>query len=143
MTAFALFSTFEIAGRQKGGKGLFGWFKKLPWGDVRFLAPFMGMLIFIPAGAGGIINASHQLNQIVHNTIWVTGHFHITVGGTVAVTFFGISYWIIPHLKGRILTKKMNKIGIYQTVLWAVGMGIMFFCHAYFRATQETQDVRK
>ncbi|MBU6081724.1 MULTISPECIES: b(o/a)3-type cytochrome-c oxidase subunit 1 [Allobacillus] len=125
MTAFALFSTFEIAGRQKGGKGLFGWFKKLPWGDVRFLAPFMGMLIFIPAGAGGIINASHQLNQIVHNTIWVTGHFHITVGGTVAVTFFGISYWIIPHLKGRILTKKMNKIGIYQTVLWAVGMGIM------------------
>ena len=125
MTAFAMFSTFEIAGRQKGGKGLFGWFKKLPWGDVRFLAPFLGMLIFIPAGAGGIINASHQLNQMIHNTVWVTGHFHITAGGTVAVTFFGISYWLLPHLKGRKLTKMMNKLGIYQVVLWAVGMGIM------------------
>ncbi|GEL77554.1 b(o/a)3-type cytochrome-c oxidase subunit 1 [Tenuibacillus multivorans] len=125
MTAFSLFATFEMRGRRLGGKRLFGWFKKLPWKDVRFFAPFMGMLIFIPAGAGGIINASNQLNQIIHNTIWVTGHFHLTVGATVALTFFGISYWLIPHLKGRKLTKKMNGIALYQTVIWIVGMFVM------------------
>ncbi|MDP4360918.1 hypothetical protein QR510_30265, partial [Escherichia coli] len=58
MTAFSMFATFEITGRKKGGKGVFGWMKKLPWGDVRFLAPFLGMVGFIPGGAGGIINAS-------------------------------------------------------------------------------------
>lgn len=125
MTAFALFATFELSGRERGAKGLFGWFKKLPWGDVRFFAPFMGMLIFIPAGAGGIVNASNQLNQVVHNTLFVTGHFHLTVATTVALTFFGISYWLIPHLTGRTLTKRMNNLGIIQTVFWCVGMLFM------------------
>ncbi|MFC4322723.1 b(o/a)3-type cytochrome-c oxidase subunit 1 [Litchfieldia salsa] len=125
MTAFSMFATFEMYGRSKGATGLFGWFRKLPWGDARFFAPFMGMLIFIPAGAGGIINASHQLNQVVHNTIWVTGHFHLTVATTVLLTFFGIAYWLIPHLTGRIMTKAMNKLAIVQTIVWVIGMTFM------------------
>ncbi|WP_010271090.1 b(o/a)3-type cytochrome-c oxidase subunit 1 [Paenibacillus senegalensis] len=125
MTAFSMFATFELTGRAKGAKGLFGWFKVLPWGDVRFFAPFAGMLIFIPAGAGGIINASNQMNAVVHNTLWVTGHFHLTVASSVALTFFGITYWLVPHLTGRTLTPAIHKLGIVQTVLWAVGMFFM------------------
>jgi cytochrome c oxidase subunit I len=125
MTAFSMFAVFETAGRKKGAKGLFGWFKVLPWKDVRFFAPMMGMLIFIPAGAGGIINASHQLNQVIHNTLWVTGHFHLTVASTVALTFFGIAYWLVPYLTGRTLTPRMNRLGIIQTILWTIGMAFM------------------
>lgn len=125
MTAFSIFATFEITGRKKGFKGLFGWFKHLPWKDVRFLAPMIGMLAFIPGGAGGIINASHQVNAVVHNTIWVTGHFHLTVATTVILTFFGISYWLVPHLTGRKLTKQINRLGIIQSIIWTVGMTIM------------------
>lgn len=125
MTAFSMFAIFETTGRKKGGVGLFGWFKKLPWTDVRFFAPFMGMLFFIPGGAGGIINASNQLNAVVHNTIWVTGHFHITVGAAVALTFFGVSFWLIPVLTGRTLTPTANRMGMVQTVFWSVGMFIM------------------
>ena len=125
MTAFSMFATFEIRGRELGAKGLFGWFKKLPWKDVRFFAPFVGMLLFIPGGAGGIINASNQMNQVVHNTMFVTGHFHLTVATTVVLTFFGIAYWLIPHLTGRKLTPGVNKLGIYQTIVWTVGMLLM------------------
>lgn len=125
MTAFSMFAVFETAGRKKGAKGLFGWFKVLPWKDVRFFAPMMGMLIFIPAGAGGIINASHQLNQVIHNTLWVTGHFHLTVASTVALTFFGIAYWLVPYLTGHTLTPRMNRLGIIQTILWTIGMALM------------------
>ncbi|MBY7143525.1 b(o/a)3-type cytochrome-c oxidase subunit 1 [Virgibacillus sp. NKC19-3] len=125
MTAFSIFATFEITGRRKGFRGLFGWFKHLPWKDVRFLAPVIGMLAFIPGGAGGIINASHQMNAVVHNTIWVTGHFHITAATTVVLTFFGITYWLVPHLTGRKLTKSINRLGIIQSIFWAVGMTIM------------------
>ncbi|WP_099362784.1 b(o/a)3-type cytochrome-c oxidase subunit 1 [Fredinandcohnia onubensis] len=125
MTAFSLFASFESYGRSKGATGLFGWFKKLPWGDARFFAPFIGMLFFIPAGAGGIINASHQMNQVIHNTIWVTGHFHLTVATTVLLTFFGIAYWLIPHLTGRVMTKAMNKLAIIQTIVWTIGMTFM------------------
>ncbi|WP_102027240.1 b(o/a)3-type cytochrome-c oxidase subunit 1 [Salirhabdus sp. Marseille-P4669] len=125
LTAFSMFASFEMAGRAKGAKGKLGWFKKLPWKDVRFLAPFIGMAAFIPGGAGGIINASNQLNGVIHNTIWVTGHFHLTVATTVMLTFFGIAYWLIPVLTGRTLTRKINKLGIIQTIVWTVGMTIM------------------
>ncbi|BCJ86881.1 b(o/a)3-type cytochrome-c oxidase subunit 1 [Effusibacillus dendaii] len=125
ITAFMLFATFESVGRAKGASGLFGWFKKLPWGDARFFSLFLAMLWFIPAGIGGIINASNQLNAVVHNTVWVTGHFHLTVGTAVAMTFFAISYWLIPHLTGRKLTKTANDIGKLQGVLWSIGMIFM------------------
>src|SRR5690625_2441732 len=122
MTAFAMFATFERTGRKKGGKGLFGWFTKLPWKDARFLAPFLAMATFIPAGAGGIAQTNFQLNQVVHNTLFITGHFHLTVGVTVAVSFFGIAYWLVPHLSKRIMTSRMNKFAIWQIILWMVGI---------------------
>nr|WP_281890860.1 b(o/a)3-type cytochrome-c oxidase subunit 1 [Paenibacillus sp. YYML68] len=125
MTAFSLFATFEMHGRSVGARGLFGWFRKLPWNDVRFFAPFMGMLIFIPAGAGGLVNASHELNAVIHNTLWVPGHFHLTVASSVALTFFGITYWLIPAVTGRELTPLMHKLGIAQTWVWIVGMFLM------------------
>lgn len=125
MTAFSIFATFEATGRKKGFSSLFGWFKKLPWKDVRFFAPFIGMAAFIPGGVGGIINASHQINSLVHNTIWITGHFHLTVATAVILTFFGISYWLVPHLTGRQLTPQINRLGIIQTIIWAVGMAFM------------------
>jgi cytochrome c oxidase subunit 1 len=125
LTAFAMFATFERYGRSKGARGLFGWFTKLPWSDARFFTFFVAMAWFIPAGIGGIINASNQLNVVVHNTIWVTGHFHLTVGTTVALTFFGFTYWLIPTLTGRQFTRVMNRLGILQTVTWSLGMMIM------------------
>lgn len=125
MTAFAMFAVFERTGRKKGGKGLFGWFKKMPWGDVRFLSPMIAMIAFIPAGAGGIVQTMNQLDQVVHNTMWVVGHFHLTLGMSTVMTFFGISYWLVPYVSGRVLTPKMNKFGVAQTIVWTIGMGLM------------------
>lgn len=125
LTAFSMFATFELRGRELGGRGVFGWFRKLPWGDSRFLLPFIGMLAFIPGGAGGIVNASHQMNQLVHNTIWVTGHFHLTVATAVVLTFFGVAFWLIPHVTGRVLTNKLNNLANVTGILWGIGMFIM------------------
>lgn len=125
MTAYAMFAVFERTGRRKGGKGLLGWYKKLPWGDVRFLAPMIAMIAFIPAGAGGIVQSTNQLDQVVHNTMWIVGHFHLTVGTSVILTFFGISYWLVPYISKRILTPQMNRLGVIQTVIWTIGMLFM------------------
>src|SRR5690625_3445395 len=125
MTAFAMFAIMERAGRGKGGKGLLGWFKKLPWGDARFLALFFAMVAFIFGGAGGIAQTNFQLNQVVHNTLFITGHFHFTVGVTVALSFIGVAYWLIPHLSKRVMTPKLNKLAVWQVILWVVGMAIM------------------
>ncbi|WP_280770309.1 cbb3-type cytochrome c oxidase subunit I [Salipaludibacillus daqingensis] len=125
MTAYAMFSVFEKTAKKKGGKGVFAWFKKLPWGDVRFLAPMIAMIAFIPGGAGGIAQSTNQLNQVAHNTMWVVGHFHLTLGTTAVLTFFGISYWLVPFISKRVLTPAINKLGVIQTIFWTVGMIFM------------------
>ncbi|TAA65863.1 b(o/a)3-type cytochrome-c oxidase subunit 1 [Planococcus salinarum] len=125
MTAFTMFANFEISGRKKGATGLFGWFTKLPWRDVRFTSIFIAMAFFIPGGAGGIINASFQLNEVVHNTLWIVGHFHITVGTPVAMTFMGLTFWLIPYLTGRKFTKSMQKLAFVQIITWSIGMLLM------------------
>ncbi|WP_180962553.1 MULTISPECIES: b(o/a)3-type cytochrome-c oxidase subunit 1 [Salimicrobium] len=125
MTAFSMFAVFETRGRELGGKGLFGWFRKLPWKDVRFTSIFIAMLFFIPGGAGGIINASFQMNEVIHNTLWVVGHFHITVGTPVAMTFFGITFWLIPFLTKRVFTKALQRLALIQIITWSIGMVLM------------------
>lgn len=125
MTAFTMFANFEISGRKKGATGLFGWFKKLPWKDVRFTSIFIAMAFFIPGGAGGIINASFQLNEVVHNTLWIVGHFHITVGTPVAMTFMGLTFWLVPYLTGRQFTKPMQVLAFVQIITWSIGMLLM------------------
>lgn len=125
LTAFSMFGTFERAGRKNGGQGLFGWFTKLPWKDVRFTSIFVAMAFFIPGGAGGIINASFQLNEVVHNTMWIVGHFHITVGTPVAMTFMGLTFWLVPYLTGRKFSKVMQKLGFIQIITWTIGMLLM------------------
>ncbi|MBO8155511.1 MAG: b(o/a)3-type cytochrome-c oxidase subunit 1 [Bacillaceae bacterium] len=122
LTVFSIIGTFELAGREKGAKGIFGWLKKLPYRDARFFAPFVAMLIFIFGGAGGIVLASYQMNSTVHNTWFVTGHFHMTLASSVVLTFFGISIWLIPVLTKRKLTRFMNRLGIIQAIIWAIGM---------------------
>src|SRR5690625_5440248 len=46
MTAFSMFVTFEMRGREFGAKSIFDWFKKMFWIVVRFLAQYIVMVIF-------------------------------------------------------------------------------------------------
>ena len=57
--------------------------------------------------------------------MWVVGHFHLTLGMSVVMTFFGISYWLVPYISKRVLTPQMNKLGVIQTIIWTVGMVFM------------------
>src|SRR5699024_11572440 len=49
ITAFSLFATFEMRGRELGANVIFCWVKKMNWKYVRFLAPFICMILFILA----------------------------------------------------------------------------------------------
>jgi cytochrome c oxidase subunit 1 len=120
ITAFTLASSLEYAGRLRGGRGWFGWIKKLPWNDPSVVAQLLAMITFIFGGASGIVNGSWQLDNVVHNTTWIPGHFHITLGTATALSFMGISFWLLPHLTGRRLYHKGIALGAVW--LWFVGM---------------------
>jgi cytochrome c oxidase subunit I len=71
-------------------------------------------------GAGGIINMSYQLNETVHNTQWVTGHFHLIFAGAIVIMYFVIAYDLWPQLlRCAPLSSRLMK---WQLWLWFVGM---------------------
>ncbi len=120
LTAFNVIASMENGGRARGGKGLFGWLLTLPWTDPSWATQALAMMIFALGGVGGLINASYNINLVVHNTAWVPGHLHLTVGSGVTLTFMGILYWLIPHLTGKSLWSK--KLALWQAWLWFAGM---------------------
>jgi cytochrome c oxidase subunit 1 len=122
VTAFTVIASLEVAGRLKGAQGLFNWIARLPWGDPFFAAVALAMLAFTVGGFGGAINAGYAMNTMVHNTAWIQGHFHITLGTTSALTFMGATYWLLPRLLGKEL--RFAGLARVQPYLWFLGMAI-------------------
>lgn len=122
LTAFTVIASLEYAARKRGGTGLVGWVRALPWKDPSVNAQLLAGILFMFGGIGGLTNASYDLNLIVHNTTWVSGHFHLTVATAVTLSFIGITYWLVPYLTGKQLYKP--KWAVVQGWLWFVGMAI-------------------
>ncbi|UCB56029.1 MAG: b(o/a)3-type cytochrome-c oxidase subunit 1 [Thiotrichales bacterium] len=120
ITGFTVIASLEVAGRLRGGKGLFGWIAALPWNNPIVLAACLAMLMLIFGGFGGMINASYSMNAMVHNTQWVTGHFHLIFAGTTVIMYFGAAYYIWPKMTGKALSSV--KLANAQLWLWFVGM---------------------
>jgi cytochrome c oxidase subunit 1 len=120
LTFFNVVASLETAGRARGATGWLSWFGKLPWGDPSLAAQVIAMVLFSFGGIGGLILASFNVNMVVHNTSYIVGHLHLTVGTAVMLTFIGITYWLVPHLAGRPLWS--TKLALAQVWLWFAGV---------------------
>jgi cytochrome c oxidase subunit 1 len=123
LTAFTVVASMEYGARKRGGTGLFGWLGALPWRDPAFAGMSLAGLMFAAGGFSGMVNAGMNVNYLVHNTLWLPGHFHLTVGTAVALTFMAAAYWLVPQLTGKPLWGRT--IGLVQVVVWFVGMTLM------------------
>ena len=120
ITGFTILATLEVSGRLRGGKGLFGWIAKLRWDNPMTLATILSMMMLTAGGFGGVINASYSMNALIHNTQWITGHFHLIFGGTSVIMYFAVAYWAWPRITGRKLASR--RMALWQLWLWFWGM---------------------
>ena len=112
----------EVAQREKGfNNGLFEWLRKAPWGNPCFSAMFISLIGFgFLGGISGVMMGTEQLNLIIHNTIYVPGHFHATVVIGTTLAFMGLTYFLIPTLFRReLMFPGMAK---WQPYLFGLGM---------------------
>lgn len=124
VTAFTVVASVEEGARRNGGKGYLRWLLNLPWlTNPSATGMLLGMLIFATGGITGLINASYGMNLVIHNTMWMPGHLHTQVAGAVTLTFFAISFWLIPKLTGRALWGV--KWATVQVWSWFFGLAIM------------------
>ena len=123
LTGFTVIASLEIAGRLRGGQGLFGWIGSLPWTNPMVLSVILSLLMLILGGFGGVVNASYAMNAMIHNTAWVPGHFHLIFAGTTVIMYFAIAYYLWPLLVRKPLFS--NSMALIQLWTWFIGMSIL------------------
>ena len=114
----------EAAQREKGyTKGLFEWLRKAPWGNPVFSGVFISIIGFgFLGGITGVMMGTEQLNMIIHNTIYVPGHFHATVVLGTTLAFMAITYFLLPTLFRRELV--LPSWAKWQPYVFGFGMGV-------------------
>ncbi|MGL4346537.1 MAG: cbb3-type cytochrome c oxidase subunit I [Chitinophagaceae bacterium] len=123
LTAFTIAASLEYAARKRGAKGWFNWMFKLPFFDTKnFMFSYLicGLLLFLFGGVTGLINGSYALNNVIHNTAWLPGHFHTTVGGLVFLSLIGIALYLITQVYGKEL--KCKNWAVAVPYLWLIGV---------------------
>jgi cytochrome c oxidase subunit 1 len=116
----------EVAQRAKGyNNGLFEWLRKAPWGNPVWSGVFISLIGFgFLGGISGVMMGTEQLNMIIHNTVYVPGHFHATVVVGTTLTFMALTFFLIPVLfKREMINPTLAK---WQPYLF--GFSMYFFC---------------
>ena len=113
----------EAAQRRNGyTRGMFEWLTKAPWGNPAFSGMFMSLVMFgFLGGITGVILGTEQLNVLMHNTIYVPGHFHGTVVAGTTLAFMAMTYIVVPLIFQRdIIWPRLAKL---QPYLFGIGAG--------------------
>ncbi|MCB1663536.1 MAG: cbb3-type cytochrome c oxidase subunit I [Pseudomonadales bacterium] len=118
----------EAAQRARGfNKGLFEWLTKAPWGNPVFSGMFISLVGFgFLGGITGVVMGAEQINILIHNTLYVPGHFHATVVLGTTIAFMAMTYWLVPVLFRRELV--MKGLAKFQPYIFGLGMtGVSLF----------------
>jgi len=117
----------EAAQRRNGyNRGVFEWLRKAPWGNPAFSGMFLSLIFsgFI-GGISGVVLGTEQLNVLMHNTIYVPGHFHGTVVAGTTLAFMAATYLVLPLVFQReIIWPKLATIQPYLFGIGAAGISL-------------------
>ncbi|MBT7952858.1 MAG: cytochrome C oxidase subunit I [Gammaproteobacteria bacterium] len=119
--------SMEAAQRKKGyTNGLFEWLRKCPWGNPAFSGMFISLILFgFLGGISGVVMGVEQINLIIHNTIYVPGHFHATVVAGTTLAFMAVTYLLVPLIFQReLILPWFAKIQPYVFGLGVAGISV-------------------
>ncbi|MDJ0957223.1 MAG: cbb3-type cytochrome c oxidase subunit I [Arenicellales bacterium] len=127
--------SIEAAQRRRGlTNGMFEWLRKAPWDNPAFSGMFLSLVMFgFLGGISGVVMGTEQLNLIMHNTLYVPGHFHATVVAGTTLAFMAITYLLLPLIFRRELILKgwakaqpyVFGIGVAGISLFMMGAGTL------------------
>ena len=121
--------SIEAAQRKNGyTNGVFEWLRRAPWDNPAFSGMFLSLVMFgFIGGISGVVLGTEQLNIMMHNTLYVTGHFHGTVVAGTTLAFMAVD---IPARSADLPTQKSSGRGWrgWQPYLFGIGAaGISLF----------------
>lgn len=97
------------------------WVQTLWKGSNRFEAPMLFALgtvfVFAYGGITGLSLASMMTNLYLHDTMWVVGHFHLTMAAAAFLGSLAAFYFWFPKIFGRELNPSLSKAHFWSTVV--------------------------
>ncbi len=124
--------SIEVAQRKKGlDTGLFTWLRKAPWGNPIFSGMFLSLVGFgFIGGITGVVMSVEQINMIIHNTMYLPGHFHGTLVAGTTMAFMAVTYWLIPV----VFQRKLALAGVAKLQPYVFSLGAWVFSIALMGA---------
>ncbi|MFM9842316.1 MAG: cbb3-type cytochrome c oxidase subunit I [Dongiaceae bacterium] len=117
----------EAAQRGKGfTRGTFEWLRKAPWGNPAFSGMALSVVMFgFLGGISGVVLGTEQINIMMHNTLYVPGHFHATVVTGTTLAFMAVTYLVVPLIFRReLILKSVAKWQPYVFGIGAAGISV-------------------
>ena len=98
------------------------WRSDFQWTPAaKFLAA--AMVSWLVAGLQGIVNATIVFDAVIHNTMWIVGHFHNMALLNIGLVIFASVYAFLPRLTGREwYSEKLANSHLVLTVVGGYGM---------------------
>ncbi len=118
----------EAAQRRKGfTRGAFEWLRRAPWGNPAFSGMALSVVMFgFLGGISGVVLGTEQINLMMHNTMYVPGHFHATVVTGTTLAFMALTYLVVPLIFRREII--LPQLAKWQPYLFGIGAaGISLF----------------
>ncbi|HEY4696868.1 MAG TPA: cbb3-type cytochrome c oxidase subunit I [Gallionella sp.] len=124
--------SIEVAQRRKGlDTGMFTWLRKAPWGNPVFSGMFLSLLGFgFIGGITGVVMSVEQINMIIHNTMYLPGHFHGTLVAGTTMAFMAVTYYLIPV----VFQRKLALAGMAKLQPYVFSLGAWVFSIALMGA---------
>jgi len=110
------------------GVKIFSWIATMWGGSITFKSPMvwaMGFIfLFTVGGVTGVVLANGGVDDVLHDTYYVVGHFHYVLSlGAVTALFAGFYYWF-PKMSGRMHSELLSHLHFW---VFFVGVNMIFF----------------
>ncbi len=106
----------------------FNWITTLWGGSLRLTVPMLFCIGFVSnfiiGGVTGVFLGAIPVDQILHATYYVVGHFHYLVMGAIAFSLFAAAYYWFPLVTGRMYQRSLGLIHFWLSF---IGTNITFF----------------
>jgi len=127
----------------------FNWLGTLWGARIRFTTPMLFAIgfvsLFVAGGITGLVLGQTSLDLPMHDTYFVTAHFHLVMGVASIFGMFAATYFWFPKMFGRFMNEGLGKfhfwitfVGVYCIFVPMHVMGLVGMPRRYSQFTEYT-----
>lgn len=125
----------------------FNWLGTLWGGRIQFTTAMLFAIgfvsLFVAGGITGLVLGQTSLDLPMHDTYFVTAHFHLVMGVASIFGMFAATYFWFPKMFGRLMSERLGKlhfwitfVGVYCIFVPMHTMGIAGMPRRYAQFTE-------